>query len=183
MTVAPGAESAEIRIYVACLAAYNGGRLHGAWVSAEQDADGIQADVDAMLAASPEPSAEEWAIHDSEGFHGMTIDESESFEHVAELAEVLSEHGAAYAAYADVVGEHYANVGGFEDAYRGEWDSEEAYAIDYIESTGVLDSMPDNLRHYFDWAAWTRDLFMDYVSADSPSGRRGYSGVYVFECN
>lgn len=31
--------SSDIRIYVACLAAYNNGILHGAWIDADQDVD------------------------------------------------------------------------------------------------------------------------------------------------
>ena len=40
------------RIYVACLAAYNDGRLHGRWIAATT-ADEIRTQVRAMLAASP----------------------------------------------------------------------------------------------------------------------------------
>ena len=47
------------RIYVACLASYNAGKLYGRWIDANQDADDIQSEVDAMLAASPAPDAEE----------------------------------------------------------------------------------------------------------------------------
>lgn len=32
------------------------------------------------------------------------------------------------------------------------------YAEDYIDSTGMLDSMPETLRYYFDYDAFTRDL-------------------------
>ena len=51
------------RIYLACLAAYNNGRLHGAWVDADQGTDHIWSELRKMLRASPEPDAEEWAIH------------------------------------------------------------------------------------------------------------------------
>lgn len=51
---------------------------------------------------------------------------------------------------------------GFEDSYSGEWDSDIALADDFIDSTGMLDNMPDNLRGYFDTAAFARDLMMDY---------------------
>ena len=65
------------RIYVACLAAYNevgassvrgtddqpNGRLHGAWIEADQGEDYIRERVRAMLDTSPEPVSEEWAIH------------------------------------------------------------------------------------------------------------------------
>ena len=61
------------RIYVACLAAYNNGYLHGAWIEADQDADEIRDEIAAMLARSPIEHAEEYAIHDYEGFEGVTI--------------------------------------------------------------------------------------------------------------
>ena len=56
--------SEHIRIYVADLAAYNAGYLHGVWIDASQDLEDIQAQVDTMLAASPVKGAEEYAIHD-----------------------------------------------------------------------------------------------------------------------
>ena len=37
------------RIYVACLAAYNAGRLHGEWIDADQQIDALWAEVNAML--------------------------------------------------------------------------------------------------------------------------------------
>ena len=46
------------RIYVVCLAAYNNGYLHGAWISAAQEPWSIYDDVKAMLAASPIAGAE-----------------------------------------------------------------------------------------------------------------------------
>ena len=42
------------RIYVACLAAYNAGRLHGEWIDADQDADVIHEEIQEMLAAMPD---------------------------------------------------------------------------------------------------------------------------------
>ena len=60
-TDAPTVEAGP-RIYVACLAAYNSGILHGRWIRATTP-DEIKAEVRAMLAESPVPQAEEWAIH------------------------------------------------------------------------------------------------------------------------
>ena len=54
------------------------------------------------------------------------------------------------------------DASGFEDSYSGEWASDMALAEDFIESTGMLAEMPDNLRGYFDTAAFTRDLMFDY---------------------
>jgi antirestriction protein len=90
------------RIYVACLASYNAGILYGKWIDADQDADAIHEAVKAMLASSPQEDAEEWAIHDYEGFYGVKLSEWESFEKVAELATFIEEHeelGAALLAH------------------------------------------------------------------------------------
>lgn len=57
----------EPRIYVADLAAYNSGYLHGVWIDATLDASDIQDQVNAMLEQSPVGDAEEYAIH------GMTV--------------------------------------------------------------------------------------------------------------
>ena len=45
----------EIQIYVACLAAYNNGILHGRWIDAQQDAWAVYDDIRAMLDASVLP--------------------------------------------------------------------------------------------------------------------------------
>lgn len=42
-----------------------------------------------MLIASPIEDAEEWAIHDYEGFEGASISKHEEFEDVAKLAAVF----------------------------------------------------------------------------------------------
>ena len=82
----------EIRIYVACLAAYNNGKLHGAWIDATQDLDDIQDQINQMLADSPEPDAEEYAIHDYEGFDGYGLSEYEGIQSVHEIACFIEEH-------------------------------------------------------------------------------------------
>ena len=74
----------EHRVYVASLADYNAGRLHGRWIDATLGAEHIQAETAAMLQESREPFAEEWAIHDYEGFDGWKLYEWESFDTVAE---------------------------------------------------------------------------------------------------
>ena len=46
-----------------------------------------------------------------------------------------------------------------EDVILFEGDAR-AYAEDYLESTGMLDQMPENLRYYFDVDAFARDLVL-----------------------
>ncbi|MFV0385396.1 antirestriction protein ArdA [Paracoccus sp. (in: a-proteobacteria)] len=111
----------DIQIYVACLAAYNNGILHGCWIDAEQDAYDIYADIRAMLAASPIEDAEEWAIHDHEGFEGADVSEYMGIDEVAELAAFIGEHGEIGG---KLVG-HFGDLGearkAIEDAYAGEY--------------------------------------------------------------
>ena len=89
------------RIYVACLAAYNNGYLHGAWIEADQDADEIRDEIAAMLARSPIEHAEEYAIHDYEGFEGVTISEYAGIDTVARMGAFIAEHGALGAGLLD----------------------------------------------------------------------------------
>ena len=59
-------------------------------------------------------------------------------------------------------------ISDFEEAYSGEWNSEQEFAEDLAINTGLLDGVPDHIQIYFDWEKWTRDLFMtDYWSYDA----------------
>lgn len=128
----------DIKIYVACLAAYNNGFLHGAWIDAEQDAYDIYAEVRAMLAASPVEDAEEWAIHDHEGFEGAPVSEYMGLEQVAELAAFIAEHG-------EIGGKlvaHFRDLGearrAIEDAYAGAYRSLADFAEEITEETSQI---------------------------------------------
>ena len=120
------------------------------------------------------PSAEEWAIHDAEGFEGIEIGEHASIEDVVKHAKMLSEHDGAWAAYVGHVGAHYATEDGFRDAYRGEYSSPEEYAEELISDCYDTKSM-GNLANYIDYEKFARDLEYDGYSF-VPGGR----GVYVF---
>jgi antirestriction protein len=173
--------STEPRIYVACLAAYNNGRLHGEWIDADQSADELHEAVARMLAASPQPGAEEWAIHDYEGFGSLRLGEYESLERVATIAEGIAEHGDAFSAWLSYdESQDVTDMQSFEDAYRGEWDSLRAYAEDYAESTGMYDAAEKSGSQYVvvDIDMLTRDLDIELYTVES-----GGHKVYVFDPN
>ncbi len=170
------------RIYVASLADYNAGRLHGSWVDAAQDAEDINTEISRMLGESPTPNAEEWAIHDYEGFAPVAIGEYDSVETVAAVAAGLTEHGPAFAAWADHIGlADRDELRRFEDHYLGHWPSAADYAADMLADMGVdLDALgPEGLAPYvrFDLEGYARDLSIDALHiSDSPDG-----GVFIFD--
>src|SRR6201993_5364642 len=95
----PGAEAPtqpSPAIYVASLADYNNGILHGVWIEAARDPADIKADIDAMLAQSREPHAEEYAIFDYDQFGRCQIHEHDSIDLVARIARGIQEHGYAF---------------------------------------------------------------------------------------
>lgn len=167
----------EIRIYVASLADYNAGRLHGRWIDATLDVDDIWAEINEMLAESKEAIAEEHAIHDYEGFGDLRLSEYESISHVHEIAMAIEEHGDAIIAY---LGNDFdADLADFEEAYYGHFSSEEDFAESLADDIGAVDRnavWPDNC---IDWERAARDLFYggDFWSA---KGSAPEYGIHVF---
>lgn len=172
------------RIYAASLSDYNAGRLVGAWLDAAVEADELAAGVQAMLAASPTPGAEEWAIHDYEGFGPLRLDEYESLETVASVARGIAEHGPAFAHFAALVGTSDSDeLARFDDAYLGHAESLTAYAEELLDELGyrsqIEAAVPEHLQPYirFDIEGFARDLELsgDITTSD------GDGGVYVFD--
>lgn len=154
------------RIYVACLAAYNNGYLHGAWLSANRDVDEIYAEIQEMLAKSPIENAEEFAIHDYEGFGDAQLSEYESIDSVVKVAAFISAHGELGGALlADYSIEDAERL--LDGYYHGSYDSEVDFAQRLFEDC-YSDAMPKDLFYYFDHEAFARDLFMsDYFSVEA----------------
>ena len=63
---------------------------------------------------------------------------------------------SAYVAYHDIEDEEEA-VERFQDEYAGTHDDLTGWAEDYMENSGMLAEMPENLRRYFDFEAFARD--------------------------
>lgn len=166
--------SDEIRIYVACLAAYNNGILHGSWIDATQGIDGINDDVQEMLKASPVEDAEEWAIHDYEGFGSYRLSEYEGFDSVCEIAEFLEEHGEI----GSELLAHFSNTDdarkAIEECYAGEYKSLADYAE---ELTSDIMTVPDNISYYIDYDRMGRNMEM---SGDIYTIETAHDEVHVF---
>ena len=151
------------RIYVASLSDYNNGILHGTWIDADQEPEELHEQVEVMLAASPTGHAEEFAIHDYEGFGQYRLGEYDPLERVSRIARGIREHGPPFAAWASYCSDDNELVR-FEDAYLGEWRDIEAYADDLVDSFGwrefIDERAPEGLQPYvtIDVAGFAHDL-------------------------
>ena len=166
--------SNEIRIYVANLAAYNNGKLHGVWINACDDLDDIWKQIKTMLENSPEHLAEEIALHDYEGFGGYAISEYESIEAAHEIACFIDE-------YPDIGGEllnYFSDLEeartAAEDNYCGCYASLADYAAELTEETTQI---PENLSYYIDYERMARDM---ELGGDVFTIETGYEEVHIF---
>ncbi|MCU7859273.1 MAG: antirestriction protein ArdA [Candidatus Thiodiazotropha sp. (ex Lucinoma kastoroae)] len=167
--------SIEPKIYVADLAAYNNSILHGVWIDAGQDLETIQEQVRAMLAASPEGMAEEFAIHDYEGFGSVSLSEYEGLESVNRKALFIEEFDELGAAVLNHFGDDLDEAKqAMEERYNGEYESLADYARQLIEETGEI---PDHLEFYIDYERMGRDM---ELSGDIYTIETGYGEVHVF---
>ena len=167
--------SEDIRIYVADLAAYNNGKLHGVWVDACADLDEIWNAVNAMLKASPEPGPEEWAIHDYEGFGSYRLSEYESFERVHEIAGFIKEYPALGAELLNHFGGDLGDAKkAVEESYSGLYTSLASYAEELTDNTADI---PQNLAYYLDYERMGRDM---ELSSDIYTIETAHDEVHVF---
>ena len=169
------------RIYVASLADYNADYLHGRRIEAAQEPDALHESVQQMLVSSRMPLAEEWAIHDFEGFGEFRLHEYESMETVSRLALGIAEHGQAFVALASLVGTEASELERFEDCFLGQFESMEDFARGLAEDLGweeELDRLADSFRSYvsIDYDMLGRDLETELSTAEAEDG-----GVYVFD--
>ena len=165
----------EIRIYVADLSAYNNGKLHGVWINALDELEDIQEQVSQMLKESPEGFAEEYAIHDYEGFGGYGLGEYEGLETAHELASFIEEHQ-------EIAGELLNQFGGdLEEAKKA---AEENYCgcygslADYAEEIiGDTSNNPEHLTRYIDYEKMGKDM---ELGGDVYTVEMGYQEIHVF---
>ena len=146
------------KIYVADLVAYTNGKLHGVWINALEELDEILENIKEMLITSPEEHAEEYAIHDYEGFDGCSLSEYQSIESVRDIAIFLNENpdlGGELLSY------FYNDIkqakSAAEDNYKGCYDLMADYA-QVITDDNI--SIPSHLNYYIDYERMASDMEM-----------------------
>ncbi|MBA2650306.1 MAG: antirestriction protein ArdA [Legionella sp.] len=154
------------KIYVVCLSAYNAGILYGCWVEATQDVDAIYEAIQSMLTNSPIINAKEWSIHDFKGFGNIEIDEYDSIEKIADLVHFIDEHRELGRALLEDYSIETASLL-LQENYYGAYENKVDFAYCIIEEC-YKNVIPEHLSYYFDYMAFTRDLFSsDYFSVEA----------------
>jgi len=100
---------------------------------------------------------EEYTVHDydSEWADPSNFSDLDDY---GEYAELVEEFGEAYHLRYEDVGE--ITKSGFEDHYRGSFNTEEEWAE---ETYSELYEIPDHLKSHIDWESVARELAMDYA--------------------
>ncbi|MFD3399868.1 antirestriction protein ArdA [Kribbella sp. NPDC058693] len=175
------------RIYVRSLVDYTEGHDIGDWIDASQDLEDIHADIRNILSRSLHAHwtgqpAEEWAIHDQDGFGQITLSEYESLDVVCALGKGIAEHGLAFSAWAEINDERDVyTLARFSEAYMGDFGSREEYAehiVDEMNGDEELAKLSEwtrgIVRFDFEYMIHEMETSGDFRFADHPGG------VWVF---
>tara|TARA_R100000773_G_C4206373_1_gene107153 strand:+ start:278 stop:880 length:603 start_codon:yes stop_codon:yes gene_type:complete len=160
-------ENQEVQpvIYIACLASYNAGILHGEWIVPSSDEEELQEQINAILKTSSQPSAEEWAVHDYDNFHDLG--EYPSISDICKVQEAIEEHGYelvnAYLQYHNDIN----SLDEIGDSYIGEYNSFQEYAEQYLMDCDSFSLIPEHLQYYFDYESYAKNLEYDYSVVES----------------
>lgn len=104
------------------------------------------------------PSAEEWAIHDHEGFPEGSVGEYTSFDKLYEIRERIAEAEEEFGddgqdileAFEYCFGANDTPISTIREAYEGQYESGKDFSYDKAESLGEIPEGCD-LSHYIDW--------------------------------
>ncbi len=167
-----------MRIYVACLASYNAGILHGRWIDASSDVDAMHGEIDAMLKASRVPGAEEYAVHDYDGVPSSFgeypgLEKIAAFVALCEDFDFLDSDDVA-AIVANWCGDLDQARAALQDDFCGVYPAFRDYADEQADEMIAAHTSGDNdrpfLANYFDYAAWARDLSIEVTAIDVSNG-------------
>lgn len=158
------------KIYVANLAKYNEGQLVGKWLTLPMDEDELQEAVQGILG-----NDEECAIHDYEAV--FEISEYDNITRINEIAQILDDLGEDEEVIRAILGNWTDIDYGLGILQEREYQvysgcsSMADVAQEILDEQGTLDKLPEELRSYFDYAAYGRDLELNgtFLEADHDS--------------
>lgn len=162
------------KIYVGTYAKYNEGSLFGAWLelSDYQDMDEF---LGACLNLHNDETDPELMFQDWENIPLILISECWLHEEFFKYFEILSELDDDTASGFEIYCTQYHSgdfdphqmLSDFQESYQGKFSGHNPqleFAYQYVEDTGILSGASPILESYFDYEAFSRDLFLDGYS-------------------
>lgn len=155
----------EISLYVGTYGKYNSGSIAGQWVNL-MEYPTLQEFLTHCAEIHSDEQDPEFMFQDCENVPSTLYSESDATD-IYKVIEYATENRiddiTALLAYIGNVGLEYG-LESFEEAYCGEYDSELDYAYEIADECM---NIPDNIKGYFDYEKFSRDLFIgDYTYID-----------------
>lgn len=155
----------QTAVYVGTYGKYNNGSIAGEWLTLSDYSDREEF-YEACAELHADEEDPEYMFQDWEYISDALIGESWISEKFWELKDELENNSInedAFFVYLEMMGykvdkEDVSDlISRFEDAFHGEYDSEEDYAEEYMKDCYEI---PSHLENYIDYGAFARDLFM-----------------------
>ena len=169
----------EIKLYIANLGKYNEGFLVGEWFTLPIDFE----EVVEKIGLNAE--YEEYAIHDYEApFYIGEYESLDSLNEIAERLSTLNDETEVEAITSVMNNDSSIDIDEAMDMLENSeilfyYDCKDMTDVAYevVESCGLLDNVPNNLRNYFDYEAFGRDLNIEgtWIQLNN--------NVYIEVCN
>ena len=156
------------KYYIACLASYNNGILHGKWFDWATSDDEYHKQCKEVIDSSKCLGAEETAIHDYDG--GVNLGEYPDVERLVEVGCAFLENDEdVVKAYLDNHGQD-ADLDSISDAYVGNYDTEEDFAMSWAVECLGYEENPTWPMNNIDWEGATKELMYDFWTAKKDDG-------------
>jgi len=162
-----------MQIYIACLASYNQGILHGSWIEPTSDVEELSAEVAKVIDTSPAEGAEEHAIHDYDGF--PDLGEYPSLQSICDFVEMVEDSDFDADIVSAVVDEFPYDCGTAQhvlDDNHGIHDSFQDYADWFADQMMACHDVGDGewIKQYFDYDKFAEALSYDYIQIEVKGG-------------
>ena len=140
------------------------GDLNGRWIDAA-DAETVAPE---DLHDGPTTHEELWCYDVENMLHNYEMDPVEATKQAQLLAAVDPYERDAFRAWADSGAEITDTEGlpdleAFRESYQGEWASFREFSDDYINNSGLLDGIGQEITRYFDFDLYASELKHDYT--------------------
>ncbi len=146
------------QVYVSTYRKYNHGSLQGDWLSLSDHSSKAEF-LEACRELHDDEPDPELMFQDWESIPDRYITESEIDEGLWDWLQLAPDEQAIVEVYASEIDTH-ADLETAIDRYCGKYDSEENWAVNFWDETGMLDQVPEFAQSYIDFEKYANDARM-----------------------